>query len=390
MSSLRVALSDIGTAGILRSGLTAVIDMVGGNEKAIIGVLERKDKSPAETYRQVLFDEGLEPFWQTFVSSILAKVSKIITPQVPEQVVIVPGKLIGSAWHWLITSHQSINTEAFTGNGKRKEQDNTYSGFYKAFVEGPSKYMLRTLGLGDEDDPNIKPSFLRYAISQLGIFGLASYALKGSEEHLPGVNIRKEEGILKSAAKGFGYALVDQLTYTLSQTMRFYIDFKKEFEKDGNAFAKALANVANERIFPGRILSGIFSSLSTYFLGDYIPKVTAAEIGELPLKLVNRLANVHKRRATKYLIDDEKNCYVKDKDGNLIKNYRFSDSPTFNSVLNAFDTVLQPCRDFTIRMISKIFNVSENELVKSLTINLDEVKADDPLKNKPDPAPSAA
>jgi len=373
MSSLKVALSDIGTGGLMRSGLAAVIDMIGGNEKAIVGIIERKDKNPVETYRQVLQDEGLEPFWQTFSSSLLSKIAKVVTPSVPEQLVIIPGKIIGSIWHWLITSHQSMNSEAlngnYNGNKEQRKDADTYEGFYSAFVEGPSNYIFKILGLGDKEDPNAKPSFLRYAISQFGVFGLASYALRDSEENLPGVNISSEEGFGKSLLKGVGYTLVDQITYTASQTMRFYIDFKKEFEKEGNALAKAFANVLNERFFPGRILSGLSSSLATYLLGDYIPKVTAAELGELPLKLLNRLANVHKRRATKYLINKETHEYVL-KDENPVKNYRFSDSSSFNSFLNACDSIIQPCRDYSIKLISKLFNVPLKELQDSLTIDL--------------------
>src|SRR3989338_2405182 len=144
MSSLKVALSDIGTGGLMRSGLAAVIDMIGGNEKAIVGIIERKDKNPVETYRQVLQDEGLEPFWQTFSSSLLSKIAKVVTPSVPEQLVIIPGKIIGSIWHWLITSHQSMNSEAlngnYNGNKEQRKDADTYEGFYSAFVEGPSNY----------------------------------------------------------------------------------------------------------------------------------------------------------------------------------------------------------------------------------------------------------
>lgn len=375
MSSLQI-IGDIGASGFARSGLTALLDLIAGsNAKAIGAIAERKDLPVEDTYKKVLKDEGLEPFWDTFVSSVLVKLAKMITPKIPEQIAMIPGKLLGSAWHWAITSHQSTNREGANNNNNGKPS--FYEQFYKMVLEKPSDYVLNFVGLGrskQTQQSNNNVNFLKYALSQIGVFGLASVALRNSEENLPGVDLSRDESVGKNILKGLGYTIVDHLIYIASQTIRLKTDFEDEFKEGGHVWAKALANTINERAFPGRILSGIAASMSTYFLGGCMPKSTAAVLGEFPFNTLNRLLNIHKRRATKYKTEldnvDPKTKkpqlhYVKDKDGNLIPNYMVN-----KVLIRISDTILEPCKDFCMKQIAKIFGAKYEDLVDSLTKRL--------------------
>lgn len=351
--SLKVAASNIGAGGVGRSLVVAMLDLISsGNAKGIGSICERKDKTAAQTYQHTLHDEGLEPMWETFFCSLLTKAAKIITPAIPEQITMIPGKLIGAAWHWAITSYQSTNRERLNG-GNGNNQRSSIADFFETFVKRPSDYVLKFCGLGSsENDTN----FLKFGLTQLGLFGIGSYFLSNSEENLPGVNIDSGEPSLKCLAKGLGYTVVEQITYAMSQIMRFYIDFKDEFGK--NALAKATANVINERFFPGHILAGIAASISTYLLGKHIPKTTAAALGEFPMMLLNRVMNCHKRRATKDIIVD----------GERVTNYNAEPGGRFEGFLKLCDKAMDPLRNSLVSLVSKIFNVKEEELKESFDI----------------------
>ena len=364
---------------VLRSGVTALVDYTATvNSKVLGGIIEKKDEFAGTVASKIAHDEGLEPFWETLFCSILTKLSDTFTPTVPHQIVIIPGKLLGSLWHWLSTDYRAINSQAQNGNGNgKKKEKNILGKFYDNFIEEPTNFYQKMCGLNDANS-----SFIRYGISQLGVFGLGSYLLKNTEEELPGVDIDPEEGKLVSFYKGLGYTLVEQATYAVSQITRYCINFNDEFSKDPkkqfdkNVLAKSIANVVNERFFPGHLLAGIFASVSTYLLGNKIPKITAAAIGEFPAMFLNRVMNCHRRRATKHQMGYETKgheveaCYKVDRNGNKIKNYRMSDSSLFTGLLGLCDKIFDGSRNGMVKMISSMFNISESELRDSFEIKL--------------------
>lgn len=374
MSSLRVALGET-VRSIWIPAMVAVSELVSGNEKPI-GALFEQEKPAHEIYPKVVHDELLEPAWETFFSSILARIAKIVTPKVPEQLVIVPSKLFGAGWHWLITHEQSINKQKSSGQNKSGDKKNIFGDFFETFIKKPTDLFLKLCGIEDK-----KTNFLRYGITQAGIFSLAGLALKyAPEENLPGVNIDKEEPLVTNVCKGTAYAFVEQCTYAASQTVRNYVDFSKsEFGEGRIGWAKALANVCNERLVPGHFLSAISGSLSTYFLGDYIPKTSAALLGEFPMKIFNRVLNCHKRRATKHkfeyatYIENGKEVevpvrYLK-KGNEKEDNFRFNTSGLYKTFLEFCRNTLEPVREGFYHLISKFFKVPVEDLKYSFDIS---------------------
>lgn len=390
------------------SAAVAGIDLISSaNAKGLGALLEKGSESPGETYKQVLHDEALEPAWETLFCSILTKIAKSITPNIPEQITMIPGKLIGAAWHWGITSDQSTNTSHIAKDGNSSKR--LTANFYNSFVKGPSEWLLDKCGLGE----NKKGNFLKFGLSQIGIFSLLSFGLKNTEENLPGVNLDSNDSFTTSLMKGAGYTIVEQATYAASQAIRFYTDFRDEFNfgkdikplpeaknfierikntlKDKDAWAKSWTTVVNERFFPGHILSGIAASLGTWYFGKSIPKVTAAALGEFPTMFLNRVMNAHRRRATKdklkyetYQTKDGKEERIAvgfDKDGNnnRVKNYRFHGS-AFDSILNTGDFIFDKLRDSLITVIASVFRGNrnledyKNELLQTRDINEDFLK----------------
>lgn len=382
------------------SAAVAGIDLISSANAKGVGALFEKGSAPAgETYKQVLHDEALEPAWETLFCSILTKIAKSITPNIPEQITMIPGKLIGAAWHWGLTSHQSTNTSHIIKDENTAKKLTTT--FYNSCVKGPSEWLLDICGLGEGK----KNNFLKFGLSQIGIFSLLSFGLKNTEENLPGVNLDSDESFATSLLKGAGYTVVEQATYAASQAIRFYTDFsqsefnfgkeKKEEPKgiiekfkrtleDKDAWAKSWANVVNERFFPGHILSGIAASMSTWYFGKNIPKVTAAALGEFPTMLLNRIMNAHRRRATKDVI--EYKTFVKDgkniqipvgvkKDGeNRAKNYRFSNT-ALDNVLDFGDLLFNKLRDSLTTVVASVFRGNRSledyraELIQSREIS---------------------
>lgn len=353
MTSIATIASHIAT-----SGAVAGIDLISSaNAKGLGALLEDKRRPAGEIYKQILHDEALEPMWETFFCSILTKIAKTITPNVPEQITMIPGKLLGAAWHWGITSHQSTNKTAIVADAEKDQ--GVGAAFYNAFVKGPSELALKLTGLGEGDS-----NFLKFGLSQLGIFSLLSFGLRNTEENLPGVNLDSDDSFTKSLLKGAGYTVVEQATYIASQAIRYYTDFYDEFKQNNNSktsiIAKSLANVINERFFPGHILSGIAASMSTWYFGKSMPRVTAAAIGEFPTMLLNRVMNCHRRRATKEIYDGESKS--------IVANYRFNDTG-FKNFLSTCDTMFDTLRNKLIGVVSSIFDVSLKELQDSLNIS---------------------
>src|SRR3989338_4244856 len=101
--SLKVATNNIGLGSIIRPLIISTIDLIStANGKAIGAATFENNSSFKENFMQTLHDEALEPFWATTISWILAKISSVVTPWVPEPLAIIPGRLIGEAFHWKI------------------------------------------------------------------------------------------------------------------------------------------------------------------------------------------------------------------------------------------------------------------------------------------------
>lgn len=381
------------------SAAVAGIDLIStANSKGIPALIERGSGKPSEIYKQVLHDEALEPAWETLFCSILTKVARSVTPNIPEQITMIPGKLFGAAWHWGLTSRQSTNTS----HQIKDEEKSILNNFYDTFVKGPSEFMLSACGLGKGES-----NFLKFGLSQLGLFSLLSFGLKNTEENLPGVNLDSDDSFTTSLLKGAGYTLVEQATYAASQAIRFYTDFgQREFNfgkevkeepksfmdkfrrtiQDKDAWAKSWANVINEKFFPGHILSGIAASISTWTFGKSIPRVTAAALGEFPTMILNRILNSHRRRATKDII--EYKTFTKDgeeiqvpvgikKIGNIrAKNYRFHGT-SLDRVLDFGDLLFNRLRDSLTTVVASVFRGNtpleeyKNDLIQSREISED-------------------
>ena len=370
MSTLRVALGE--TAGSIWVPILAGIsELAAGNEKPI-GALFEQDRPPHEIYSKVVHDEVLEPGWETFFSAILVRIARIVTPRIPEQIVIIPSKLLGAAWHWFITSAQSLNKQRSVANRNNNNNTSILNDFFEMFVKKPTDLFLHLCGVR-----NGNSNFLRYGLTQFGIFSLAGLGLKFSQdENLPGLNIDRDDPLIKNVFKTVGYSFVEELTYGVSQTIRNYIDFsEKEFGKGKIGWVKAIANVVNERLIPGHFLSALGGSLSTYYFGKIIPRTSAALFGEFPFKILNRVINCHRRRATKYRIKevDGKTYYEVGEDKKLIRNHRFN-SDGFNRLLNVCDLVFDKPRKLLLRGIKKIFGLSDTEwesVINSFTMTTD-------------------
>src|SRR3989338_3497917 len=95
---------------LFRTGVTASLDAIASTalSKAPIATLEDKTKSHDELAIQCLDDEGAETFWKAAFGSVLTKLSRMYTPFIPEQLMNIPGDLIGSFVHWYTATHQSL------------------------------------------------------------------------------------------------------------------------------------------------------------------------------------------------------------------------------------------------------------------------------------------
>lgn len=366
MSSLGVALANVGASGFFHSATNALIALTGTNAKALGGALfERKDWPVEKTYRQIIHDEALEPFWQTLFSTIAVKTAEYLTPKIPQQLVMLPTQLLGSLFHWFIASPQSINSETF--NGGKNLFKRFVANCHDVLVKRPTEFILDKLGLKEQGG-----SPIRYGLIQAGIFSLATLSQRKSGMTLPGVNVNPDDSKLVTLLKTIGFTVVEQATYMFSQTMRYWIDFRREFGK--NALAKAAACVANERAIPGHILSAISACISTYFLGRFMPRTAAAQIGRFPFDFLNRMLNCHRRRATKYQFeyasltrDGEKvkiPIAYKIKDGKRQENFRFS-----KRILEFIDIIFDPIRNAFLKLVEKCSGVPIKDLRKSFEIN---------------------
>lgn len=336
---------------LFRTGVTATFDSMGSTfPKAAVAAVEDGTQSKVHLARQCLVDEGPEVFWKTVVGSVFVKVMKAIAPAIPEQIANFPGEMLGAYLHWHSASHQCKNGEAqraVSGEKKPGILQNLFSTRIKPLINDALKFV----GLPEKD---ADVSFMRFAIIQSVLFTGGALALKGAEEeNIPGMNMNHEDSKLTTFFKIAGYTLFEQCTHMFSQTMRYYIDYKKEFlgedRKNRNIgalnkdiLAKALANTFHERGFPGNIPSAITGCLSTLWLGKYIPKSIAGALGEAPAKGLERILTLHLRRSTKDRLNEK---------GERVPNYRKDSYGILDGALKVSDFLFNGIRNFIVRKI---------------------------------------
>lgn len=366
----------VGTTSLLRTGMTAVVDAIASTgAKAIIAPLEDKTKSSEFLAKQCIMDEGPETFWKAIFGSILAKLNKSYAPYIPEQLVNIPGDLLGAYLHWKSAAHQSLDT-ILTRTVKAKSNGNLLDKFFDNCIKTPTNNLLKFIGFNSQEH---QLSFARFGISNIIVFLLATLGLKGSEDdNIPGVNLDHNEPVSTSIFKTIGYTAIEQITHIGSQWMRYYQNYKNEFGKDFH-LAKSIANAVNEKTFPGNILSGIGACLSTLWLGRYLPKSAAGAIGEIIPKAFTRLLEVRLRRSTKDKFDETS-------ENKRTVNHRIKDIKWLDKSLDVIDHPFAALRKLTIdHIIVPVFKPSnltyeefKKEIYNSFDLSLEALK----LKNK--------
>ena len=365
-------LFSIGIGSLFRTGVTAMLDSMGSTfPKAAVAALEDKGDTKAQLARQCLIDEGPEVFWKTIAGSLFVKTMRIVAPAVPEQIANFPGEMMGALFHWLSAAPDAKSREGHRAAAKNSgEKHSSVEEFFLKYINKPIKFALETVGLGEK-----KVNFYTFGIINACLFAGGAYVLKGAEEeNIPGMNLDYEDPWYVSLFKTAGYTVFEQVAHITSQTMRYCIDLKKEF-KGKDVFAKALANVLNERAIPGNIPSAISGCLSTLFLGRYIPKPVAGALGEAPMKGLERLLTIRRKRATKDRYDES----FPDK---RAPNFRGHDKEWFVDILEAADLMIDKVRDFLIKnVVVKIFKPSDKtaeqfakELLDSCNLRIDILK----------------
>ena len=357
---------------LFRTGVTAHVDMQAKSLQAATSILEDKSKPKGELAKQFIFDESFEVLSKTFGGSLFVKLMRSVAPVLPEQISNFVGEMIGAGLHWKASSHQSKNDEVARESG-HAEEPGMLGKFFDNCIKAPFDFLFKHTGLSD--DPN-KTSFLKFGLSQLGIVGASFLVLKGAEgENIPGMNMNKSDSKLTTFFKITGYTIFEQIAHLSSQTMRYYKDYKKEFNNEKRTatilgfnkdiLAKTIANVFHERAFPGNILSAIGGCLSTLWLGDKLSKPIAGALGEIIPKGLERFLTVHLRRSTKHRTDDK---------GNKVDNYRLHDKAWFRNIIDTTDAVLNPLRRMLVTVTAKILkpsNVSTENYVKELESTYD-------------------
>ncbi len=350
---------------LLRTGVTAMVDSMGSTfPKAAVAALEDKTQNKVDLAKVCLLTEGPEVFWKTIVGSLFVKTMRTLTPGIPEQIANFPGEMFGAFMHWWSSSHHGKNSEAQRA-ADGSSQPKPIEMFFDNCIKKPVDFGLKVVGLEEK-----KVNLVRFGAINAALFAGGAYILKGAEEeNIPGMNLDYEDPWHISFLKTTGYTLFEQVAHITSQTMRYCIDYKKEFngenkaEFNKNVLAKALANVVNERVFPGNIPSAISGCLSTLFLGRYIPKSIAGAIGEAPMKGLERFLTLHKRRSTKDIFDENT-------PNHRAPNYRGHDKPWLQNILSTADSMLDPCRNFIVeKVIARAFkpeNVKLEDYVKEL------------------------
>ena len=349
-------LLSIGIGSLFRTGVTAMLDSMGSTfPRAAVAALEDEKQSKVHLAKQCLIDEGPEVFWKTIIGSLFVKTLRIVTPAIPEQIANFPGEMLGASIHWWSAKHQSKPTQLqrdATNSGNKG--DGIVEKFFDNCIKSPIDFGLKVVGLGasEKDEGNV--NFFTFGAIQAALFAGGAYVLSGAEEeNIPGMNLDYEDPWYVSFLKTAGYTVFEQIAHGTSQTIRYYMENYKEFtgkEKEKevqisfnkDALAKTLANVINERVIPGNIPSAISGCLSTLFLGRFIPKSVAGAIGEAPMKALERLLTIHKKRATKDKFDES---------GDRVKNYRTNE--TLESVLGIADSIFDPCRNFLVNIVAK-------------------------------------
>lgn len=371
-----------GAVSIFRTGMTAMLDAIASTGiKAVVATLEDKTKSPEYLASKCILDEGPETFWKGAFGSILAKLKNNFAPYIPEQFVNIPGDLLGAFMHWKSAAHQSLNQITSLAGSKPRGDLTLLDKFYDNCIKMPTNYILKFIGFNKEEH---KLSMLRFGFANVVAFVLGVLALKGSEEdHMPGVNVDSDDPTLVSVYKTLGYTVVEQITHIGSQWMRYYEDYKNEF---GEKFAlsKSLANVINEKTFPGNIISSIGACVATLWFGKSITPSAAAALGEVIPKGLTRLLEFRLRRSTK-------DTYDENSSNKRAANYRFHDVKWFHKLLDIVDYPFAKLRELTIdHVVTPLFKPNDlsledfrKELRSSFELPLDILKSKSqlPLNN---------
>ena len=345
----------IGAKSLFRTSMTAMLDAIASTgAKASIAILEDKTKSPEDLVIKCIEDEGPETFWKGAFGSILAKLKNHFVPNMPEQLVNIPGDLLGAFIHWKSAAHQSLNlTTSQVGSTTSTESPTLIDKFFDNFIKLPTDKILKFIGL-DKQEHTL--SFTRFGLVNILAFGIGTFALRGSQEdNLPGVNIDSDDSKLTTALKTIGYISTEQLTHIGSQWIRYYQDYKKEF---GEKFAlsKSLANVINEKTFPGNFISAFSACLSTLWFGKKIPKSAAGALGEIVPKALTRLLEARLRRTTKDVYDENSSNQRK-------TNHRISDYRWLDKTLDVIDSPLVALRRLAINhIVAPLFKPSDMSL----------------------------
>ena len=363
----------IGVKSLFRTSMTAMLDAIASTgAKAIVAPLEDKTKSPEHLAIKCIEDEGPETFWKAAFGSILAKLKNHLAPSIPEQFINIPGDLIGAAFHWKSAAHQSLDREISQAGIKTKPKLTILDKFYDNFIKLPTDYILKFIGLHKDEH---KLSLLRFGVANVLAFIFGTFALKGSDEdNLPGVNIDSNDSKPVTFLKTIGYVIIEQFTHVASQWMRYYQSYKEEFGKKF-ALSKSLANVINEKTFPGNFISAIGACLSTLWLGKKIPRSAAAALGEIIPKGFTRLLEARLRRTTKDTCD-------KNNTEKRVPNHRIYDMKWLNNALDIIDYPFVYLRKFTVdRIIAPLFKPAgmdidtfRKELTNSFSMNEDSLK----------------
>ena len=351
----------IGIGSLFRTGMTAMLDAIASTgAKAIVAPLEDKTLSPEFLASKCILDEGPETFWKGAFGSVLAKLKNHFVPWLPEQFVNAPGDLFGAFVHWKSAAHQSLSHVISLSGTKKKEALTLLDKFYDTCIKIPTNAVLKLIGFNRDEH---RLNLFRFGISNIAAFALGTLALRGSsEDNMPGVNVNSDDSTSTSILKTMGYAVVEQATHICSQWMRYYEDYKKEF---GEKFAlsKSLANVINEKTFPGNILSSLGACLTTLWYGKTLPPSSAAALGEVIPKAFTRLLEARLRRTTKDAFDENNPAKRK-------PNHRISDIKWLDRALNVIDYPFLLLKNFTIdKIVAPLFRpngMNLNDFIKEL------------------------
>ena len=341
-----------------RTLVTSGMDALGKGLQALATGYESEGESKVTQVRKFIESEYLEVIGKTFFGLTAVKIMRNIAPAIPEQFINFFGEMTGAGLSWWSTSHGSLNKKGHV-NLTDQKPDFLQNIFNKS-IKPVINFFLNMMGLKEgEKDIN----YLKFALTHLGLFTAGGLVLRNSEEeNIPGINMDPDNSPAKTTFQISSYCILEMIAILTSQTIRYCKDYKEEFEDnsrprkagflDLNVLPKALANVFNERMFPGNALSSIGGCLSTLWFGDIIGKVPAAIMAEALGKGFEGIARIHLRRSTKDRIEN----------GKRVPNYRAPE--WLKSVLSFSDSIFGGLRKWSIKLIAKIFKPEDKSLEK--------------------------